>query len=539
MGQLIVHSTPIKSRNSTVILFPRFGFLNRLFDGSLAKLAGIYPTSLSVRIDSMPVDPAITIRDPNFRLKEHQIVIINHIIATSYTQANIMCGRAGLITKVDTGYGKTYIGIGLINAIKRPTLIIVHNKPQVEDWYKICASVFGEENVGAYHSQHKKDGKILVMTVQSALLEKYNFGRTKKDQQEHKDLNVNEMFGRFDFVIFDECHKFCSKKFSQVFTRTQYTFMLGLSATPTNGDLWQVGEWNIGPIRTMKDELSILADLKEEFTGQIQVIDYYGPPSHTIQLLNAKGQSNHVGMIKQILDDPHRNHWIAMYLLNLAHSGRNTYVFAVILEGLRNIRSILLEHIKNAQIKAKENGDENDEKNNITVLDEEELKQYDENWAMLTGGAKPEEIERVSRSAKIIFSTYGYMGTGKSIPRMDTIMFVTPHKTGTSQYIGRIFRPGPNQTTPRLIIDIVDKRLKLSSQFSSRKKIYNEQEQIGRHLTMSHHPIRAPQESSTIPIQDNDDGGDGELDSENENDEENENGENENDLEELKQAFHI
>lgn len=551
MGQLIVHSNVIKTKGSTVMLFPRFGFLSRLFDGSLMKLAGIHSNSLQVRLNQQATDQSITIKDPSFQLKDHQVVIINHIISTSYNQANLAAGRAGLIVQVDTGYGKTYIGIGLINAIKQNTLIIVHNKPQAEDWYKICATTFGEENVGSYNSARKKSGKILIMTVQSALLESYNFNKTnskinKKTGQPseiNQDLTVDQMFNKFGFVIFDECHKYCSKKFSQVFTRTQFTFMLGLSATPTNGDLWQISEWNIGPIRIMKDELPILADLKEEFTGEIQVINYYGPRSHTMQIFNAQGQSNHIAMIKQILDDPHRNYWIAMYLLNLAHAGRNIYVFAVILEGLRNIRTILLEYIKSQADQTK---------SNVLVFDEDELKQveakyaavddWDEKLSMLTGGAKADDIARVAQSSKIIFSTYGYMGTGKSIPRMDTILFATPHKTGTAQYIGRIFRPGPNQHVPRLIVDIVDKRLKLSSQFSSRKKIYNEQEQIGRHLTMKVHDIRAPQDQPTLApestIADDENPNPDEID-ELDQDEQDQSDDDELTIEELKRSFGI
>ncbi len=545
MGQLIVHSNVTKTKGSNLVVFPRFGFLRRLFDGSLTKLAGIHPNSLQVRLNQIAIDPALTIKDSKFQLKEHQIVIINHIIKTTYNQQNLTVGQGGAIVQVDTGYGKTYIGIGLINAIKQNTLIIVHNKPQAEDWYKICASTFGEENVGSYHSGKKKDGKIIVMTVQSALLDSYNFTKTKNPAA---TMTVDQMFGRFGFVIFDECHKYCSKKFSQVFTRTQFTFMLGLSATPTNGDLWQISEWNIGTIRVMKDELSILADLKEEFTGEIQVINYYGPRSHTMQILNAQGQSNHIAMIKQILDDPHRNYWIAMYLLNLAHSGRNIYVFAVILEGLRNIRAILLEYIKQSQTQ-QTTGTEQNKVKDVIVLDENELKQaeakydaiddWDEKLSMLTGGAKADDIARVAQSSKIIFSTYGYMGTGKSIPRMDTIVFATPHKTGTSQYIGRIFRPGPNQHVPRIIVDIVDKRLKLSSQFSSRKRIYKEQEQIGRHLTMKVHEVKAPQETQQAPVAEPDDESERDIDNPDDYENEKEDSSDELDIEALKRSFGI
>lgn len=534
MGHLITHCNVVKSKTN-MLLFPRFGFLSRLFDGSLAKLAGIYPDQINLKIPMHERDPSIEIKDPEFALKDHQKIIINHIITTTYTPQAIATGRAGLIANVDTGYGKTYIGLGMINAIKMNTLIIVHNKPQVEDWYRICAATFGADIVGTYSSSKRKDGKILITTVQSAIKDSFKF----KD----RTYDLEQMFSRFGFVIYDECHKYCSKSFSKVFSRAQFTFTLGLSATPKNSELYQISEWNIGPIRTMKDELRILADLKEEFTGQIQVIHYFGPPSHTRQILNAQGQSNHVAMVKQLLDDEHRNYWIAQYLINLARSGRNIYVFAVILEGLRNIRKIILESL---------------EQQNILVLDENDIKQadekftstsdWDEKLSMLTGGAKPEDIARVSKSSKIIFSTYGYMGTGKSIPRMDTILFATPHKKGTSQYIGRIFRPGPNQHVPRIIIDIVDKRLKMASQFSVRKRVYNEQEQIGRKLSMVTHVVRAPTEIAN-PDQptmikgaedDHEDHDEHDHDHDNDNDNDNEQNEDSDediDIEELKRAF--
>ena len=79
----------------------------------------------------------------------------------------------------------------------------------------------------------------------------------------------------------------------------------------------------------------------------------------------------------------------------------------------------------------------------------------------------------------MIFTTYGYMGTGKSIPKMDTILLLTPRRSGIEQIIGSIFRPGKNKNE-RLVVDIIDWKINLKNQWYERKHIYEKQKDQNR-----------------------------------------------------------
>ena len=77
---------------------------------------------------------------------------------------------------------------------------------------------------------------------------------------------------------------------------------------------------------------------------------------------------------------------------------------------------------------------------------------------------------------RIILTTYQYMGTGKSIPKMDAIIYATPRKSKSRQFTNRIFRLGSNYDIERQIYDIVDWRTIVKNQWYKRKKYYNEKE---------------------------------------------------------------
>ena len=62
---------------------------------------------------------------------------------------------------------------------------------------------------------------------------------------------------------------------------------------------------------------------------------------------------------------------------------------------------------------------------------------------------------------------------------MDTILFVTPRRNGVEQVIGRVFRPGKNKNE-RWIIDIIDWKINLKSQWYERLDVYDRQKTQNR-----------------------------------------------------------
>jgi superfamily II DNA or RNA helicase len=92
----------------------------------------------------------------------------------------------------------------------------------------------------------------------------------------------------------------------------------------------------------------------------------------------------------------------------------------------------------------------------------------------LMGGATAEAMDQAKESATVILTTYQFMGTGVSIPRMDALVLATPRKSKSRQYINRIFRLGSDYGSMRKIIDIVDYCTHMKQQWYQRKKYYNE-----------------------------------------------------------------
>ena len=91
------------------------------------------------------------------------------------------------------------------------------------------------------------------------------------------------------------------------------------------------------------------------------------------------------------------------------------------------------------------------------------------------GSYKTSDLEELKKNKQsIILTTYKYGSQGISIDKMDAIILCQPRKSDTEQTIGRILRASGNVESERIIIDIIDMCTTLKSQFSFRKKIYQE-----------------------------------------------------------------
>ena len=89
------------------------------------------------------------------------------------------------------------------------------------------------------------------------------------------------------------------------------------------------------------------------------------------------------------------------------------------------------------------------------------------------GGSSSQTIEDAKTYGRLILTTYQYSSTGVSIVKMNSLVLATPRRNGLEQIIGRIYRLSGDQNIERVIVDIVDNRTCLKSQFYDRKKIYD------------------------------------------------------------------
>ena len=578
---IIKRTVPTTPTKQLMLLLPRFGFLEFYFKTLTAdinktrkaeyaamillkKFRLCNLSNITNNINSYLPNPAIVA--VGLVLESHQTKIIEYIISNHYNDQHKEFGFAGINLKLKTGAGKSYIAFGLIDKLKMPTLLIVHNQPQAEDMYQLAKKYFPNTSVGIYHSMAKKLGDIMIVVIHSACgAEEYKFG--------NQTFTIQAFYSRYGFAIFDESHKYCSPEFSKVFSRCQVTYMLGLSATPgeRQDGFDPLTYWNLGPLIDIKEKIPNLLN-DEPFITKILGIKYLGSPDFTVYRSTEAGMFDYDGTLTQMMEDPHRLQMIIPLLEYLHDQKRNVYIFSDRLEYLsvlrraffaslrqkKKLRAVdtldddVIEFMKSkptyeVYIKELQVSINNKLQNDFTriqtelgdpnrradpnkwyckmiggnllelanrevarltayyndILKEEStveyyeqlLETYKKNYiddhieskstlSILTGGAKGEQINSSAANATMIFTTYGYMGTGKSIPKMDTVLLLTPRRNGVEQVVGRIFRPGPNKNT-RWIIDLIDWKINLKSQWYERLNVYNRQAEQNRSPTIS------------------------------------------------------
>jgi superfamily II DNA or RNA helicase len=89
-------------------------------------------------------------------------------------------------------------------------------------------------------------------------------------------------------------------------------------------------------------------------------------------------------------------------------------------------------------------------------------------------GSKEDDIKDAIDNSRIIFTTYQYSSVGVNIQKMNCMILCTPRKHNPEQIIGRILRNGSDINITRQIIDIVDCKSILYTQYYDRKKVYIE-----------------------------------------------------------------
>ncbi len=146
-----------------------------------------------------------------------------------------------------SGSGKTVMGIHLIAARKRNTLILVHRRPLMEQWRTQISSFLDIEpsmigQIGG--GKEKRTGIIDVAMLQSLI---------RKNE-------VSDIVADYGQVIIDECHHLPAVTFEQVLKQVKARYVIGLTATPYRRDGQQpIILMQCGPIRytiSQKDQQS-------------------------------------------------------------------------------------------------------------------------------------------------------------------------------------------------------------------------------------------------------------------------------------------
>ncbi len=116
-----------------------------------------------------------------------------------------------------TGSGKTVMGLALIAVRKQPTLVVVHTKELLYQWKERAEQFLGCE-VGLVG-----DGKFSVQPLTISIV---NSARKR----------VEQLAPQFGHLVVDECHRVPATLFTDVVSKFDCQYLLGLSATAFRSD---------------------------------------------------------------------------------------------------------------------------------------------------------------------------------------------------------------------------------------------------------------------------------------------------------------
>jgi len=315
--------------------------------------------------------------------------------------------NGGGLLSVPCGYGKTVMALNIVSLLAKKTLVVVHKTFLVNQWIQRIKQYLPTARIGTIQQDTVDidDKDIVIGMLQSISMRDY-------------DKNI---FDDFSCLIVDECHHTSSKVFSQALPKITCKYTLGLSATPKRKDrLEKVFHWYLGPI------LYQIVGKTSTFVT-VNVYNYNSKDNKFKDILNRYTKKPQLPtMITNLTEINQRNKFIINSIKDIKEDdpGRNILIVSSRREHLTLLK------------------DEIDKLNKFTT-------------GYYVGGMKEKDL-KITETKELIFSTSQMCSEGLDIPKLDTVMLVTPFGD-VEQTIGRILRKKEEDYDYMpLIIDIAD-----------------------------------------------------------------------------------
>lgn len=310
---------------------------------------------------------------------------------------------------------------------------------------------------------------------------------------------------KYDMIVFDEAHEYVSGARHAFIARSNVQWRLAMSATTADRSdgLDPVIYAHFCPGYRRGGSTGIIAaeDVpgftydEVEFKSRAKVIHYYGPDSHVINLKNTiTGELSPLLMRKMFMRDESRLQLILGELLRLYNwsDGDKQHHIYVYCEEIDSVQ-IIYHYIRN---------------NSDIDSDAPELFTF-------TGGCR--NGTEVRNCARVIVTTYGYSGTGTSIPKMTAMIWATSRRAKLKQVIGRCLRRNGDISITREYVYICDDRTFLRAQLPAILTAFQSYKIPIKHTRVRHDAISTPDDSSHYDLltddpDDNDNNDDDDLD---------------------------
>ncbi len=314
------------------------------------------------------------------------------------------------VLSAPTAFGKTTMAAYIIAKRKINTLVLVHRRLLMDQWYERLKTFLNTDSIGRIGGgKDKRTGLIDVGMIQSL---------------SHKGI-IKDIVAEYGQVIVDECHHVSAFSFEQVLKQVKAKYVIGLTATPVRKD-------GHHPIIIMQcGPVHFRVDARKQ--ARERPFEHVVIPRHT----SFRAPEGEVDGIQPI------------YAAMMRDKQRNDLIFDDLLSALEDGCSPLLltertEHVDEFA---------------------ERLKGFAKNVIVLKGGtgkkqrkALAEQMAAISdEEERVLIATGRYIGEGFDDARLDTLFLAMPISwRGTlQQYAGRLHRLHDNKKVVQ-IYDYVD-----------------------------------------------------------------------------------
>lgn len=326
------------------------------------------------------------------------------------------------------GKGKTVMGLSLVKAVKKPSLILVAQKHIAQQWIDRA-----EEHIGytpGLIGDNEWDEKHVTVALIQTLWSR------------REELNKKDWWSNWNVVILDEQHHIPAETFTHIVSKFPAPYRIGLSATVGKSKAKKrISELIFGPILYEIEDTAMKQDIEVVHTD----FEFDFVPTHR-NTQNKLVRNNYQKLITALVKDTKRNWLIASRIFD--NKDHSNIIFSRRLAHLNTLKEYAIE-----------------------------LGFPEDRCWMLTGKESLDERMEIYKKAAdgkcAIFSTVA--DEALDIPNLDRAYLAFPQKNEETikQQIGRIARENPGKIDA-IVYDFVDINVSvLYSQYQNRlRKLY-------------------------------------------------------------------
>ncbi len=334
------------------------------------------------------------------------------------------------VLSASTAFGKTVVAAYLMAQRRVNTLIVVHRRQLLDQWIEVLSQFLGlaPKEIGQIGGgKHQLTEKIDVAMVQSLV---------------RKGV-VDDIVGKYGYLIVDECHHISAVSFEQVVRQSKARYLTGLSATVVRKDGHHpIVFMQCGPVRYRVDDRKQAE--KRPFDHKVVIRPTtFQLPLHLQNVASPSIQEVYAMLAR----DDERNRLIIQDVIAAVQASRFPVLLTERREHLDLLASLLSQHLRHVIVMTGGMG-------------KKQRKQLAEQIASI-----PADQPRV------IVATGRYLGEGFDDERLDTLFLALPISwRGTlTQYAGRLHRL--NAAKKEVIIyDYVDFEVPMLAKMHARRR---------------------------------------------------------------------